>query len=48
MEIISITSLVIACVLALERMFKRVKKCRSGCCDIELQNAPSSPKNVSV
>ena len=44
----ALSALIIAGVLALERMFSKVKKCKSGCVDIEMKkdvNEPSSPKN---
>jgi hypothetical protein len=48
MEPISIISLIIAGILAIERMFKRVKKCNSGCCSAEMATEPISPKNIEI
>lgn len=45
---ISVISLVIAGILAIERMFKRVKKCNSACCSAEMVSDPSSPKNIEI
>lgn len=48
MEVISIVSLIIAGILAIERMFKRVKKCKSACCSAEMVTDPNSPKNIEI
>lgn len=48
MEPISIISLIIAGILAIERMFKRIKKCNSGCCSAEMVSDPASPKNIEI
>lgn len=35
-EIISWLSLGMACILAIERIFKRIKHCESGCCKVDM------------
>ena len=47
MDASALSALIIAGILALERMFSKIKKCKSGCVDIEMKRAePSSPKNA--
>ena len=49
MDASALSALIIAGILALERMFSKIKKCKSGCVDIEMKKEapePSSPKNA--
>jgi len=39
---VSIVGLALAVVLAIERMFKHMKRCRSGCCEIDLMGRQST------
>jgi hypothetical protein len=45
-QVISWISLAMACVLALERIMKRVKHCESGCCKVDMET--SSPKHIET
>jgi hypothetical protein len=48
MDASALSALIIAGILALERMLSKIKKCKSGCVDIEMKKdptEPSSPKN---
>jgi len=49
MDASALSALIIAGILALERMLSKIKKCKSGCVDIEMKKEPaepSSPKNA--
>jgi ABC-type transport system involved in cytochrome c biogenesis permease component len=46
-SVVSWISLAMAIVLALERIMKRVKHCKSGCCELDMKEA-TSPKNVAL
>lgn len=45
-EVVSWLSLAVACVLAIERICKRVKHCQSACCQVDMESA--SPKHIEV
>lgn len=49
MDASSLSALIIAGILALERIISKVKKCNSGCISVEMKkepNDPTSPKNA--
>ena len=51
MEPTILVSLIIACILAVERIISKIKKCRSGCCELDMKqdgNQPSSPKSIEI
>jgi hypothetical protein len=48
MDASALSALIIAGILAIERILSKVKKCNSGCVSVEMKkepNEPSSPKN---
>lgn len=47
MEPLSLTSLIIAVILAVERIFNKIKHCRSACCELDMKDA-TSPKNLQL
>lgn len=46
-DIVSWIGFAMACVLALERICKRVKHCKSGCCELDMAQA-TSPKELTI
>ena len=47
MEPLSLTSLIIAVILAVERIFNKIKHCRSACCELDMKEI-NSPKNITL
>ena len=45
METTNLVTLVIVCILAIERMIKQSKHCRSKCCCVEIDTEMRSPSN---
>jgi len=46
-SVVSWISLAMAIILALERIMKRVKHCKSGCCELDMKEA-TSPKEIKI
>ena len=46
MDTSALSALILAGILALERMFSKIKKCHTGCIDIEMNKEVPSPKNA--
>lgn len=46
MEALQLSTLIITILLVIERIFTKVKHCKSACCELDMKEA-TSPKNDS-